>query len=225
MDDRETQALLDEVDAVRNELDAFQRPVSPVSRSELRAGMLLPLILGLGCGVMACYTTRVAIENHSQGVHSNVMPATTRSIPVAITRLEPGMVVRETDLAMAPINATQLRATHLLKQRVIVGRTVTSMIEPGVPILADQLARPALQPTLPSVTLPVAVRQLEPGTVVQENDLELATFSGLDLHPEHVCSESMIVGRTLLAPVKPGIPIYSNVFGETGGGPARGTEE
>ncbi len=142
MDDRQTQVLLDEVDAVRDELSQLQTRRNSHHRMESRARRLLPVVFALVAGLTAWYAVRVAMAGQSDAVTVTLPRA--RMIPVAITHLEPGMVVRVEDLGFAPLDEIEDVAVGiLLKEHVIVGRTVRTAIEPGNPIHARQLGRPS----------------------------------------------------------------------------------
>jgi hypothetical protein len=65
MDEHQTQVLLDEVDAVRDELSQLHARRDSHHRLEGRARRLLPIVFTLVAGLSVCYAVRVAIAGHS----------------------------------------------------------------------------------------------------------------------------------------------------------------
>lgn len=72
----------------------------------------------------------------------------TRNIPTPIAALEPGMMVTEAHLGVAPINENDLEPDMLLSNRSIVGRVVKSAIDPLNPIRAGDLYPPGQHPPI-----------------------------------------------------------------------------
>jgi len=70
MDEQQTQVLLDEVDAVREELSRLQARQISDHRLERTARRLLPVVFALVAGLTAWYAVRVAIagQNHDAAV-------------------------------------------------------------------------------------------------------------------------------------------------------------
>ncbi len=65
----------------------------------------------------------------------------TRTIPMAVTALKPGMVVRQGDIGKGPWPVREIRDDVILSERLIVGRVVQKEIEPATPIHAASLKR------------------------------------------------------------------------------------
>lgn len=65
----------------------------------------------------------------------------TRTIPMAVTTLKPGMVVRKNDIGKGPWPVREIRGDVILSERLIVGRVVQKEIEPATPIHAASLKR------------------------------------------------------------------------------------
>ena len=67
--------------------------------------------------------------------------AETRAIPMAVTTLKPGMVIRKDDLGRGPWPRNEIRGDVLLSERHIVGRIVQKEIRAATPIQASMLNR------------------------------------------------------------------------------------
>ena len=65
----------------------------------------------------------------------------TRTIPMAVTTLKPGTVVRSDDLGNGPWPMREVRGDMLLSERVIVGKVVQKEIKAATPIHAASLKR------------------------------------------------------------------------------------
>jgi|GEM_PF-2885196 hypothetical protein len=65
MDEYQTQVLLDEVDAVRDELSQLHARRASHHRLEGQARRLLPVVFALVAGLTAWYAVRVAIAGQS----------------------------------------------------------------------------------------------------------------------------------------------------------------
>jgi len=65
----------------------------------------------------------------------------TRTIPMAVTTLKPGMVVRKDDIGKGPWPVREIRGDIILSERLIVGRVVQKEIESATPIHAASLKR------------------------------------------------------------------------------------
>ncbi|MEX0716296.1 MAG: Flp pilus assembly protein CpaB [Planctomycetaceae bacterium] len=72
----------------------------------------------------------------------------TRNIPTPIAELEPGTVVTEAHLGVAPIEESALESDMLLSNRSIVGRVVKVRIDPLNPIRAADLYPPGEFPPI-----------------------------------------------------------------------------
>lgn len=65
----------------------------------------------------------------------------TRTIPMAVTTLTPGMVVRRDDIGKGPWPVREIRGDIILSARLIVGRVVQQEIKSATPIHAESLQR------------------------------------------------------------------------------------
>jgi len=63
----------------------------------------------------------------------------TRTIPMAVITLQPGMVVRKDDIGTGPWPVRELRDDIILSERLIVGRVVQKEIESATSIQAASL--------------------------------------------------------------------------------------
>lgn len=66
---------------------------------------------------------------------------TSRVIPMAVTTLKPGMVIRADDIGAGPWPANEIRGDVLLADKYIVGRVVKNEIEAATPIHSTSLNR------------------------------------------------------------------------------------
>ena len=64
-----------------------------------------------------------------------------RTIPMAVTTLKPGMVVRKGDIGKGPWPVREIRGDIILSARLIVGRVVQKEIKSATPIHAASLQR------------------------------------------------------------------------------------
>lgn len=65
----------------------------------------------------------------------------TRMIPMAVTALKPGMVVRKGDIGKGPWPVREIRGDVILSERLIVGRVVQKEIKSATPIHAASFKR------------------------------------------------------------------------------------
>jgi Flp pilus assembly protein CpaB len=65
----------------------------------------------------------------------------TRTIPLAVTTLKPGMVVRSDDIGKGPWPVREIHGDIILSERLIVGRVVQKEIESATAIHAASLKR------------------------------------------------------------------------------------
>ena len=136
------EALLEEISAQREAnrklREAATKP-GPTSAGKIVALCLLSVLLGLGV-----YVTKVAV---AQPPEQPLRP-TTRLIPMATNRLEPGDIVRQDDLGIGLWPTEDLRGDALLGDVAIVGKLVVEPIEPATVIRASSLRRlPDAPPT------------------------------------------------------------------------------
>ncbi len=75
-------------------------------------------------------------------------PIARRNIPTAIVAIEPGTVVTDKHLGVAPIRVDSIDPQTLVNERVIVGRVARNRIEPLSQIRTDDLYPPGDGPTI-----------------------------------------------------------------------------
>jgi hypothetical protein len=66
---------------------------------------------------------------------------TTRVIPMAVTNLSPGMVIRSDDIGAGPWGASEIVGDVLLADKYIVGRVVKDEIKAATPIHSTSIHR------------------------------------------------------------------------------------
>ena len=107
------------------------------------ARVMLAIVAMLGLFVMLGFfsvmKTLDAIEQPKLTLRREGFEA--RTIPMAVTTLTPGMVVRQDDIGKGPWPVREVRGDIILSAHLIVGRVVQQEIKSATPIHAASLQR------------------------------------------------------------------------------------
>lgn len=100
----------------------------------MMAGLVMVMFLTISKALLAINQTLPDLNLGREGRE-------TRAVPMAVTNLKPGMVVRKDDIGMGSWPVREIRGDMLLSESVIVGRVVREEIEAAQPIYARSLLR------------------------------------------------------------------------------------
>ena len=107
------------------------------------ARLMLAIVAALGCCVMlGFFSVKRTLDAIEQPQLTLVREGfATRTIPMAVTTLKPGAVIRKDDIGSGPWPMRDVRGDILLSERLIVGRVVQKEIKSATPIHAASLQR------------------------------------------------------------------------------------
>ena len=131
----------DELSAAIAELEVRMHVQESELRRQRRWGLIAIVSFGACCGWLCFWLNYPFLSGHFLTSAPPAIPPVFRDVPMAVIALSPGAIIRPDDLGMGKVHVSQLTATMLLSERVIVGKRVKTPINMAVPIRAEQLER------------------------------------------------------------------------------------
>jgi flagella basal body P-ring formation protein FlgA len=129
---------------------------------------------------------------------TEISQATLVEVPVLATDMRRDGTIAETIITFATFNAADLPADVITDAHQLVGRTPRRFLGAGMPLRRGDVQM------IRQVPVPVAVRDLNRGEVINAKDITFVSMNDTDIVTNVITDEELIVGRQTKHPIRAG---------------------